>query len=82
MLNDIQESILQKVIVFDLDDTLVRYSKKGRCVPRQTFHCLRDLHLRGYLLLAVTYNQFGVLIASECGLFKYIRFLQTAQKYW
>ncbi len=72
---------MNKLIIFDLDDTLVRYSNKGkkRCVPRQTFHCLRDLFLRGFILVCVTYNKFGVLIAHECGLFKYISFLQQGQ---
>ncbi len=63
------------LIVFDLDDTLIRYGKHIT-VPRQTFHCLRDLKARGFIIACATYNVYGVLIAHECGLFKYIDFLQ------
>ena len=66
-------------VIFDLDDTLVRYGNKKRCVPRQTFHCLRDLYLRGFILFVVTYNPLGVLIAHEEGLFKYIKFLLSTK---
>ena len=69
-----------KLIIFDLDDTLVRYGKKRKiCVPRQTFHSLRDLHARGFTLVCVTYNCYGEMIANQCCLFKYISFLQYAR---
>ncbi len=60
------------MIVFDLDDTLVRYGKKKVCVPRQTFHCLRELALRGFRLCIVSYNPLCHLIAQQTGLSKFI----------
>jgi hypothetical protein len=34
--------------IFDLDDTLVRYSKGKINVPKQTFHCLCNLEASYY----------------------------------
>jgi hypothetical protein len=63
---------VQKDIVFDLDDTLVRYGKKGACVPRQTFHCLRDLQLSGkFKISIVSYNPFCHYVAASVGLLKF-----------
>src|SRR5579863_6582946 len=55
--------------VFDLDDTLVFYGKKGPTIPRQTFHTLRQL--RGPIVV-VSYNPLAHILASELGLMKYV----------
>lgn len=57
--------------VFDLDDTLVRYGK-NITVPRQTFHILRDLHLKGYKIAVISYNPLGKIIIQRLGLSKYV----------
>jgi hypothetical protein len=57
-------------VVFDLDDTLVRYGKQIS-VPRQTHHCLRDLSARGLKLGIVSYNPLSECVAARMGLLKY-----------
>lgn len=58
------------VYLFDLDDTIVYYSKRGLTVPRQTWHKLRALHFSATLIL-VSYNPLAFHIAGRLGLFKY-----------
>lgn len=60
------------VVVFDLDDTLVRYTKKGAKVPRETWHLLRRLHENGVRLFVVSYNPMAAFLAAQLGLFRYI----------
>ncbi len=70
-----------KVYIFDLDDTLVRYSTKGAVVPRQTFHLLRRLHCEGHLILIVSYNPLCKIIALQTGLYKYAQFVVFGDSY-
>jgi hypothetical protein len=58
--------------VFDLDDTLVRYGRRGPVVPRQTFHALRALRYAGHDCVVVSYNPGARLLVRLAGLTKYI----------
>ncbi len=58
--------------VFDLDDTLIRYGRRGAVVPRQTFHALRALHYAGHELAVVSYNPWARVLVASTGLDKYI----------
>lgn len=60
------------VVVFDLDDTLVRYTKKGARVPRETWHALRRLWEGGVSLFIVSYDPLASFLVGQLGLFKYI----------
>lgn len=60
------------VVVFDLDDTLVRYTKRGAKVPRETWHALRRLHENGAQLFVVSYNPMAPFLVAQLGLSKYI----------
>lgn len=57
--------------VFDLDDTLVMYKREIK-VPRQTFHSLRNLYLKGNKIAVISYNPYGEFIINITGLRKYI----------
>ncbi len=61
-----------KVVVFDLDDTLIKYSRKKICIPKQTYHILRLLKHKQFLIYIITYNPYGEFIVAQFGLFKYI----------
>lgn len=61
---------IYKIInIFDLDDTLV-CGKKYK-VPKQTFHVLRALKMKGHTLVIVTYNPLGIFVAHSRGLLNY-----------
>jgi hypothetical protein len=62
-----------KYHVFDLDDTLVRYGRRGRiAVPRQTFHALRALRHAGHECIVVSYNPTARVVTTLVGLNKYV----------
>ncbi|ATE82263.1 Hydrolase 3 incomplete domain containing protein [Pandoravirus salinus] len=65
------------VVVFDLDDTLVRYTKRGAKVPRETWHALRRLHENGVQLYVVSYNPAAPFLVAQLGLSKYIDYIVT-----
>jgi len=44
---------MTKIIIFDLDDTLVNYRMK---IPRQTYHMLNKFKKLGYIIGIITYN--------------------------
>ncbi len=58
--------------IFDLDDTLVQYHKKNMNVPKQTFHCLRNLSHQNCFLGIISFNPFAPFIAHSLGLMKYV----------
>jgi len=58
--------------VFDLDDTLVTYGRRGLVVPRQTFHTLRDLLAAGEEVVVVSFNPWARVLVSLMGLTRYV----------
>ena len=64
-------NIMNRVYIFDLDDTLVLYTRKGLTVPKQTFHMLRALS-HYYKIVIISYNPFAHIIAKHLGLLKYV----------
>lgn len=69
----------QNVYIFDLDDTLVYYSKRGPVVPRQTFHKLRALHYSA-MLMVVSYNPIACHVAAHLGLFKFCKYIVVGRE--
>lgn len=67
------------VFIFDLDDTLVFYNKRGVKVPRETWHALRFLHEQGVDMYVISYNPGVHFIASQLGLTRYIKEFVTAR---
>ena len=61
-----------KIIIFDLDDTLVNSKMK---IPRQTYHMLNKFKKLGYIIGIITYNCLVNLVANECNLYKYTSYL-------
>lgn len=60
--------------MFDLDDTLIQCTKKGRyIVPKQTWHALRNLHNKNIKLCITSYNKTALLWVELLGLYKYIQ---------
>lgn len=70
-----------KLYIFDLDDTLVRYGKCKKCVPKQTFHLLRRLHNEGHKIVIATYNPLAVFVVNTMGLNKYIEYIIYGTEY-
>lgn len=58
----------KKIIIFDLDDTLVNHRMK---IPRQTYHMLNKFKKAGYLIGVISYNFLVNLVAKETNLYKY-----------
>ena len=50
---------MKKIIIFDLDDTLINISMK---VPRQTYHMLNNFRKNKYLMSVITYNTFPLVV--------------------
>lgn len=63
---------MTKIIIFDLDDTLVNYRMK---IPRQTYHMLNKFKKLGYIIGIITYNCIINLVANECNLYKYTNYI-------
>ena len=61
-----------KIIIFDLDDTLV---SAKMTIPRQTYHMLNKFKTSGYIIGIITYNCMVNLVAKECNLYKYTRYI-------
>ncbi|SHO33211.1 Haloacid dehalogenase-like hydrolase motif-containing [Cedratvirus A11] len=67
------------IFIFDLDDTLVFYNKKGAKVPRETWHTLRFLYEQGVDMYVISYNPGAYFIAAQLGLTRYIKDFITAR---
>ncbi|SPN79387.1 Haloacid dehalogenase-like hydrolase motif-containing [Brazilian cedratvirus IHUMI] len=67
------------VFVFDLDDTLVFYGKRGAKVPRETWHALRFLHEQEVDMYVISYNPEAYFIGAQLGLTRYIKDFITAR---
>jgi len=52
---------MTKIIIFDLDDTLVNCKMK---IPRQTYHMLNKFKKLGYIIGIITYNCLVNLVAN------------------
>lgn len=59
--------------IFDFDDCIVRYTKRGITVPKETWHALRRLSNRGCGVYIISYNVYAKDIAGHLGLFKYVK---------
>src|SRR5579883_3314981 len=68
--NDKKSLGLMTLYIFDLDDTLIQYTRRGPNVPRQTFHALRALCQAGHECVVVTWNPFGSSLVVQTGLKK------------
>jgi len=60
-----------KMVIFDLDDTLVKYVCGKFFVPKQTYHVLRLLKRNDFKITIVSYNPYAKIIASLCNLYQY-----------
>lgn len=49
----------EKIIIFDLDDTLVNSNIK---VPKQTYHILNNFKKKNIYLSVITYNIFPLIV--------------------
>lgn len=63
---------MTRIIIFDLDDTLVSPKMK---IPRQTYHMLNKFKNQGYIIGIITYNSMVNIVAKECNLYKYTRYI-------
>lgn len=61
----------QRVVVFDLDDTLVRYGRRKIVVPRETWHALRRLSESGTRVFIVSFNSLAPFLAAQFDLYRY-----------
>lgn len=61
-----------KLIIFDLDETLVTVNKKGLVVPRQTYHKLNLLLSLGYKMSIITYNPIPHIVLNSTSLLNYV----------
>lgn len=59
---------MNKIIIFDLDFTLVNCKMK---IPRQTYHMLNKFKKLNYFIGIITYNCMVELVAKETNLYKY-----------
>jgi hypothetical protein len=65
------------VVVFDLNDALARYTKRGANVPHKARHALRRLHKNGGRLCAVSYNPMASFLVTQLGQGEYIDYTVT-----
>ena len=63
---------MTKIIIFDLDDTLVNAKMK---IPRQTYHMLNKFKKLNYIIGIITYNSLVNLVAKETNLYKYTNYI-------
>jgi len=63
---------MTKIIIFDLDDTLVNAKMK---IPRQTYHMLNKFKKLGHIIGIITYNCLVNLVANKCNLYKYTNYI-------
>ncbi len=63
------------VVVFDLDDTLIRISKNGFHVPKQTWHKLNFLKKNNIRMAIISYNSLAPMWIKCCGLENYIEMI-------
>ena len=61
-----------KIIIFDLDDTLVNCKMK---IPRQTYHMLNKFRKLKYKIGIISYNWMVHLIAKETKLYNYTSYI-------
>jgi hydroxymethylpyrimidine pyrophosphatase-like HAD family hydrolase len=61
---------MRKIIIFDLDDTLVSCKMK---VPRQTYHMLNKFIKQDHILGIITYNYLADFIVGTTQLNKYFK---------
>ncbi len=63
---------MTKIIIFDLDDTLVNAKMK---IPRQTYHMLNKFKKLNYIIGIITYNSLVNIVAKETNLYKYTNYI-------
>lgn len=69
-----------KVIIFDLDETLVTVNAKGLVVPRQTYHKLNRFLSLGYKMSIITYNPMPYVALNGTSLLNYIDYVAYGDK--
>lgn len=70
-----------KLIIFDLDETLVTVNKKGLVVPRQTYHKLNLLLSLGYKMSIITYNPIPHIVLNSTSLLNYVDYVAYGDRY-
>ena len=63
---------MTKIIIFDLDDTLVN---PKMIIPRQTYHMLNKFKKLNYIIGIITYNCLVNIVAKETNLYKYTNYI-------
>lgn len=63
---------MTKIIIFDLDDTLVNAKMK---IPRQTYHMLNKFKKENYIIGIISYNFLVNLVAKKTNLYKYTNYI-------
>lgn len=61
-----------KIIIFDLDDTLINSKIK---VPRQTYHMLNKLKKMNCIIGIISYNCLAKFVVNKVGLYKYTNYI-------
>jgi len=69
---------MKKIIIFDLDDTLVDSKMK---VPRQTYHMLNNFKKKKYIMSVITYNSLPLIITLNTSIYKYMDFVISENIY-
>ena len=66
-----------KIIIFNLDNTIINYRDK---VPRQTYHMFNRFKKLGYIIGIISYYPNGYFLARDINLYKYASFIICEKK--